>query len=148
MVLFDDEVSRNFHKKLFSFDDDSYRAAGTGMTDAILAAAGEDVVKVHIAVKWEGLLAVALWTRDKPSIGDVVDLVRRSGVLRHELAPFQQAEIGDIFPWLFYGRKFDVLRKICNAAKARAESMANKKIPKIDCYLVSDEGGGIVASSV
>jgi hypothetical protein len=148
MVLFQGEAAKSFHKKLFSLDEGSYLSAEREMPRAILRTAKEDVFKLHVVAGWETLLAVALWTDEPPSRSDVISLLRGAGATGEELTPFREAEINDIFLWLYYSRKFDILRKVCNAARAKAESRIGSKAPRVNCHLVWEEAGGIVASSL
>jgi hypothetical protein len=104
--------------------------------------------KLHISAGWENILKIAIWTSDRPLIHEVIALIKKSGVSEEDLGPFNEADINDIFPWLYYSNRFDVLRKICNAAKSRIESKINSKKVLIYCHLVSDDTGKIVASSL
>jgi len=59
-----------------------------------------------------------------------------------------KSEIRDLLPWLYYSRKFDILRRICNAARTKAEAKVGRKGLHIYCHLVSDESQRIIASSL
>lgn len=148
LVLAQHAGSKRVHQELFLFDDSRYIVAGNDILASILSLAEQGVDKMHIAADWEHLLMVALWIPSYPPVFDVLNLLRKHGVSDDELAPFGASDINDLFPWLYYGSKFDVLRKICNAAKAKAESRASRKHMHIVCHLVSEETSRIAASSL
>lgn len=148
IVLTHDEASTKSHKALFSLDDSCYVVSGEKITDSILSAAKENINKLHISVNWENLLKVALWVSDKPAIHDVLTLIKKAGLTGEELLPFKNSDINDMLPWLYYGKRFDILRRICNAAKSKVEAKLWNKKTLVYCHLVSDESGKIVASSL
>jgi len=148
VVLVHHEISKQAHRELFSFDESRYVESGKDICESILALAAQSVDKMHIAADWEHLLMIALWTPARPVSFDVMSLLRRSGAGDAELAPFRTSDINDLFPWLYYGKKFDILRRICNAAKTKVESRISGKHLKVICHLVADETRRIVASSL
>ena len=148
VVLTQDEASKKSHKALFSLDDSCYVIASEKITDSILSAAKENINKLHISVNWENILRVALWVSEKPAIHDVLTLIKKAGLTGEELLPFKNSDVNDILPWLYYGKRFDILRRICNAAKSKAEAKLRDKKTLVHCHLVSDESGKIVASSL
>ncbi len=148
VVISPNELSARAHKELYSFQDERYIMSGTDLLASILSAAEKGADRLHIAVDWENLLRVALWSSAKPLLFDVLRLLKKSGAAETELQPFMKAEISDLLPWLYYGRKFDILRRICNAAKISAEAKTNRKGLHIYCHLVSDESQRIIASSL
>lgn len=148
IVVFQDENSRKSHKVLFSLDDACYTQTCKDILNTIIDVAQVRLSKLHISAGWENILKIAIWTSDRPLIHEVIALIKKSGVSEEDLGPFNEADINDIFPWLYYSNRFDVLRKICNAAKSRIESKINSKKVLIYCHLVSDDTGKIVASSL
>jgi len=148
VVLVQHETSRRAHRELFSFDDSRYILSGKDICESILALSSRGVDKMHVAADWENLLMIALWTPARPLSFDVMSLLRKSGAGEAELAPFRTSDINDLFPWLYYGKKFDILRKICNAAKTKAESRISGRHLQVICHLVSEETLRIVASSL
>ena len=148
IVLFRGEAARISHKTLFSLADASYVSIGEDLQGSILSAARSGVTKLHIAGDWETILETAVWISGRPETHDVLALIKKSGITDEEIAPFKNADINDIFPWLYYSKRFDILRKICNAAKARAESKTDRKNLMVYCHLVSGETGKIAASSL
>jgi hypothetical protein len=148
LVLCGDEVSKKAHKELYSFVESRYViSAGDLLEEAISLACG-GAARLHIVSVWTDILRVSLWSAAGPPVFDALSLLGRSGVSAGELAPFRNSEVADLFPWLYYGRKFDVLRRICNAAKAKTEAKVNRKDFRAYCHLVSPDVGRIVASSL
>ena len=148
VVLAHDELSAHAHKELYDFEDSCYIMTGNDLLALIRSFAEKGADRLHIATDWENLLRIALWSPAKPSLFDVISLLKKSGAAEVELQPFMRAEINDLLPWLYYGRKVDILRRICIAAKTRAEGKVNRKGLHIFCHLVSDESRRIIASSL
>jgi len=148
VVISLNELSARAHQELYSFEDSCYIMIGSDLFASILSVAENCADRLHIATDWENLLRIALWSSEKPLLFDVISLLKKSGAAEAELQPFMRSEICDLLPWLYYGRKFDILRRICIAAKARAEGKVNRKGLHIYCHLVSDESRRIIASSL
>lgn len=125
-----------------------YRMADGDLLGVVSASVTEDLTKLHIAAGWEAILRVALWTSRRPLLIDVLGLLKKVGITESELLPFRNADINDIFPWLYYGKRFEALRKIANRAKAKAESALEKKKLLVYCHLVAEDTEQIVASSL
>lgn len=148
IVIVQNELAVRAHQALFSFHDECYYSFSETVIDSVLAAADHNIHKLHLTAGWENMLRLAEWTSKKPLLHDVAYLLKKSGIAEEELGPFRESDINDLFPWLYYGKRFDVLRRICNAAKARAESKIEKNKVLVYCHLVSEETGKIVASSL
>ena len=148
IVIFQDEISRKCHKVLFSLDDACYKRCCKNIVDAVLEVAQSGLSKLHIIAGWENILKLAVWTCDKPLIHEVISLIKKTGVKEEELKPFKNSDINDLFPWLYYGNRFDTLRKICGAAKTKIESKIDSRKVLVYCHLVSYETEKIVASSL
>ncbi len=148
IVIFQDEISRKSHKALFSLDDACYKQSCINIVDSVLEVAQSGLSKLHISAGWENILKIAVWTCDSPLIHDVISLVKKCGVKEEELMPFKHSDINDIFPWLYYSNRTDILRKICSAAKTRIESRIDSRKVLVYCHLVSEETEKIIASSL
>lgn len=148
LVLSGNELAVKAHKALYSFEDRRYILSGSDLLASILLAVEKGADRLHIAVDWENLLRIALWAQKSPPMFDVISLLKKSGAAETELQPFRKSEVNDLLPWLYYGRKFDILRRICHAARTKAEAKANRKGLHIYCHLVSDESRCIIASSL
>jgi len=149
IVIFQDEISRKSHKVLFSLDDSCYKRCCKNIVDSVLEVAQSGLSKLHIIAGWENILKLAVWTSDRPLLHEVISLIKKTGVKEEELKPFlKNSDINDLLPWLYYSNRFDILRKICSAAKSRIESKIDSRKVLVYCHLVSDETGKIVASSL
>jgi len=148
IVIFEDECSRESHKALFFLDDVCYKRNDKNIINTILEAAQAGLSKLHISAGWENILKIAVWRCDRPLIHEVLALIRKTGVKEEELRPFSKSDINDIFPWLYYSNRFDILRKICNAAKSRIESNIDSRKVLVYCHLVPEGTKRIVASSL
>jgi hypothetical protein len=148
IVLYQGEAAKRSHQNLFSLDDACYCLTGESIVASILSINLDNVSKLHISVGWEAMLEVALWTTAKPRVHDVIVLLKRAGIGDDEIAPFKKSEVDDIFPWLYYGKRFDVLRRICNTAKTRIDSKLERKKLLVYCHLSMDEAGRIIASNL
>jgi len=147
IVLYRGDVAKESHKNLFALDDRCYFSTGEKIVSSVSAVCRENLRKLHIACGWETILKVALWTENL-ALHDVLSFVKKCGLTDEEVSLFKRSEIDDIFPWLYYGKRIDVLRRICNLAKAKAESKAGGKQLRVFCHLVSAETEKIVASSL
>jgi hypothetical protein len=148
IVIFQDEISRKSHKALLSLDDACYKQSCINIVDSVVEVAQSGLSKLHISAGWENILKIAVWTCDSPLIHDVISLVKKCGVKEEELMPFKHSDINDIFPWLYYSNRTDILRKICGAAKTRIESRIDSRKVLVYCHLVSEESEKIIASSL
>lgn len=148
LILYQDEQARKSHVELFSLDDGCYVTAGENILDDLIRLSTPDLSRLHISADWETLLKIAVWSPERPPGAEVLSLMKKSGLSDSELTPFINSDIGDLFPRLYYGNRLDVLRRVCNAAKAKAESKIGSKRLLVYCHLVSHEDGKIVASSL
>lgn len=149
LVICDGEAAARAHQQLFTMPASCYRLAGAdGILQAVSSAVTEDLTRLHIAAGWEAMLQVAFWTSRRPLLIDLLGLLKKTGVSEAELQPFRTADIQDLFPWLYYGKRFETLRKVANRAKAKAESELEKKKLMVYCHLVAEDTGQIIASSL
>ncbi|MGE5894855.1 MAG: hypothetical protein ACM34I_12430 [bacterium] len=146
LVLCDSDAAFRAHRTLFKFGRDRYvicRSSPVTCLETMKTSSG----KLHLACRWKGMLSVTLW-RDRIQVGDVLHVLKSVGMSERDLSPFTGAEIDDLFPALYYGKHFDVLRKVCNHAKKVAEGRLQSKAIRIDCHLVAEDSQQIVASSL
>ena len=144
-VVYLGEAARKSHKALYSFGDECYVPVTKDIVGAVLAFENHDLDRLHISAGWKAILKVALWTREEPAMYDVMNLLKKAGATDHDLGPFRESAVEYILPSLYYSRRFDILKKVCRAAKAAAESRINRKVY---CHLVSEQDAQIVASSL
>ncbi|PNX53043.1 MAG: hypothetical protein BV458_06495 [Thermoplasmata archaeon M9B2D] len=145
-VLCDSEQAVAAHRELFNIDSKQYIICEDKPFECLSSFRGE-CHKLHIATSWEGMLGIALW-QPQVAIEDAIYVLKNAGMSYSELSPFKDGRPEDIFPVLYYGKNFDMLRKVCNIAKRMAESSLKRKFSRIDCHLVSDESNRIIASSL
>jgi len=148
MVLSVSELAAGAHKELYAFEDSRYIMSGTDLLSMIISTAEKGADRLHIATDWENLLRTALWSSAALPLFDVITLLKKSGAAESELQPFMKSDISDFLPWLYYAGKFDILRRVCQAAKTKAEAKINRKGLHIYCHLVSEESRRIIASSL
>lgn len=157
VVICDSELSRQAHKELFHFKDDVYIIADneSGVFDAVVniattcnSAEEACLSRIHLVLGWENILKISAWKAAKPAPGDAFLVLKNAGVSSQELQPFKTADINDMFPWLYYGKRFDVLRKVCHAAKRQLEGHLKSHSIRVDSHLIADDTKRIVASSL
>jgi len=157
IVLCDSALSKQAHIELFHYKENAYITLKEPedyfktIADTINlcnSETGKCISKIHIAANWLNLLKVSLWQTEKPSINNVISLLKNIGIGDHELQPFRKSEIDDILPWLYYGKRFDMLRKICYTAKRQIEGHFKDHFIRVDCHLISEDAKRIVASSL
>jgi hypothetical protein len=144
-VLVSNKEAEKLHREIYHCAEDAYRVAEDVL--ASLSALSDDFRRVHIVATWSDLLRLALW-KQEPKTGDLFLLLRGIGITSEELLPFREAHTGDIFPWLYYGKRLDTLRKICRIAKENTEKHLRNREARVHTHLVSGEVDRIVASSL
>ncbi len=146
LVLASDETARLAHKELYHLHDDLYRIVEDDLLGVIAALEGE-MKRLHMSLNWDDILKLATW-RASPSMGDVFFLLKNAGIGAEELLPFRNSDVTDLFPWLYYGKRLDVLRKVCRVAKANAEKRIKNRDTRVYCHLSLVDTNRIVASSL
>ena len=145
-VFVSSPASKDAHKNLYHFSETSYIITGEDLMESIVGFRG-DLRRLHIASTWTIMVGLAVW-KARPQRGDMFLLLRNAGIRPEDMAPFRECEVGDIFPWLYYGKKFDVLRRICQVAKASTERYLKEKDTRVHCHLVIEDTPQIIASSL
>jgi hypothetical protein len=144
-VLYEGEAAKRYHQELFSLPDSGYFAIEGAVTDAVLEASGRFPGELHISAQWETVILLASWNAGAPTVKDVLNLFGEAGI--GEFAGMEESDVRAIFSLICRSGRFDLLRRVCRAAKSKAESMCGEKI-LVHCHLVSDEAGKIIASSL
>ncbi|MBI5140622.1 MAG: hypothetical protein HZA20_00320 [Nitrospirae bacterium] len=98
---------------------------------------------IHIVTGWAELLSLLGVTE---SANSSMRLLREAGMKECEAAAFRGALPSELFPSLYYGKRFDILKKACLMAKRRFESMDCST--RIDCHLVASGIMQVVATSL
>ena len=145
-VFVSSPASRDAHKNLYHFSDSSYIITGENLMESIMTFRG-DLHRLHIVSTWTIMVGLAIW-KARPKRGEVFLLLKHAGIRDEELGPFRESEVGDIFPWLLYGKKVGVLRKICQMAKASTERHLKGNHTRVHCHLVEEDTPHIIASSL
>ncbi len=146
IVFASNDASRTAHQELYHFREQAYTIVADNLIENITQIRG-DIKKLHISSNWVDIIRLAIW-KSEPTTGDVFFLLKNMGITSEELLPFREAGTADLFPWLYYGKRFDVLRKICLAARANAEKHIRDKDVRVHCHLTSEDTNRIVASSL
>lgn len=147
LVISEDEPSKEAHQSLFRYRDEHYLLCKGDAFESLKDAIERGAIKVHLSGSWKWILAFATGQRE-PKRGDVFYLLKSCGVTEDELRPFRGADVEGIFHFLYYGKRFEVLRKVCHRAKNRTEQMLGKEGISIHCHIVSSVTSQIVASSL
>ncbi len=147
-VITEDNASKEAHKELFRLDDNAYLVVGDRIIDSIKERISSGALRIHLSGSWSWILKVALWKNETPSRGEVFYLLKRFGLSDDDIAPFSSSDINDIFHSLYYGKRFDVLKRLCHRAKKTAEENLKADGVRIHCHLVATEITQIVASSL
>ncbi len=140
------ETSRDAHRALYHLAENLYFIVNGDLLESIVRKT-DDMNRVHITATWADMIRIATWSRE-PNKGDIFLLLRNSGIGAEELGPFRNSGAADIFPWLYYGNRLDVLRKICRSAKTNVEKFIKNKETRVYCHLISETTQSIVASSL
>ncbi len=149
VVISESPLTEKAHKDLFRFDDDAYRIVGEGLFEALRQSVSAGALVIHVSGGWQRMLGLALWKEERPSRGEVFFLLKGLGVTEEELRPFSNSDCDDIFHNLYYGQRFDVLRRLCFKAKKVSEAnLARDGSVRVNCHLVAVETDRIVASSL
>lgn len=156
LVVCDGPKSVSAHRGIFNFNEKDYIVCRPHLlpltiTDIIgRLTEGSDctVCNLHITTGWEGLFVVLLWEASDHSVRSVYLPLREAGMTRAEIEPFVEGPVSDIFPNLYYSKRFDILRRLCSMAKKKVENRFPQMVGKIVCHLVAQYEGVIAASSL
>jgi hypothetical protein len=163
LIICDGEVSRNAHRELFRPDGCVYLTVPSGHGPAegcpgffaaiedfieLCNASSPDPFSAQFVLTWENLLRLCLWKSDRLLPGEILKLLEDAGMRADELDPLGKAGTGEIFRSLYYGKRFDILRRLCHAARSRIEDRLGDSKCDIVCHVVAEETKRIVASSL
>lgn len=152
----DSGASQHAHRDLYRFADDAYLVL-TEHTDPfeefsrlVLGCARESKCsgfRMHVVFHWRALLQVAAW-KEPLTWPDIYLMLKDAGVEPAEMQPFRDGNPEDLFPWLYYGKRLDVLRRICLRAKRKLDDILSLHDIRTLCHLVADDPQCIIASSL
>ena len=155
LVICDSETASQAHKELLRSGDIQYIISdkAASLLDHLshiinTYCLSSPLRKIHLVMGWPNILHISLFKASKPSVGDVFTLLRNEGISSEELQPFKASDINDIFPWLYYGKRFDILRRLCHIAKRKVENNFRKYSIAVECHIIAEDIKKIVASSL
>ncbi|HMK42921.1 MAG TPA: hypothetical protein VK445_02165 [Dissulfurispiraceae bacterium] len=155
VVLCDGAASFRAHRELYRLPETAYHVSrGPNALHAELhdfiqscKTPGATILKLHITVEWRRLLHICVGRQDV-AWGDIMLLLNDAGISSAEMLAFRDAEYDDIFPWLYYAKRLDVLRKLCRRAKKQVDVKLAPADIRAACHLASADTQRIVASSL
>lgn len=156
VVICDSVLAVQAHKELFRFSQRSYIYSSTTSNVFPLVmqlvnicnASASCPVRIHLAVGWENMLRAAAWMTDFGSVRDAFIALKNAGVTPSSLTPFADSPIGDLFPYLYYGKQLDVLKKICVMARKEIESHVKRSPLRVDCHMITEDSPHVLVSSL
>ncbi|MFA5354060.1 MAG: hypothetical protein WC291_07510, partial [Thermodesulfovibrionales bacterium] len=156
LVVCDSRQAMEAHRDLFHLNEEAYSVTEekgffssiTGLLSFLNAQTQLAPPRIHLVLGWENLILLALWKEGLPSWTELSPLLTASGIRGDELAPLKGSDTADLFPWLYYGKRFDILRKVCHKAKKQVEEHLTDRAIRVDCHLFADYARMIVASSL
>jgi hypothetical protein len=157
IVLYDSEQAKSAHQELYRYSDEAYTKADEAegifyfisefIENCNCSKCGE-LSRIHLVLSWKNLLHIALWQKKSPTPADAAIILKSAGITAQELEPFMHSDAADIFPFLYYGKRFDILRKLCHKTKKQVEGRLKANDIRIDCHLMAEDTARIVASSL
>ncbi|HMK55554.1 MAG TPA: hypothetical protein VK448_02825 [Dissulfurispiraceae bacterium] len=156
VVICDTASALRSHMDLFRYSRSSYISADNfgnafPLIASLIDACNESEscpARIHLAVGWENMLRAAAWRSDFSSAKDVFIVLKNAGVAESALSLFASAPVCDLFPFLYYGKQLDVLKKICIMARRQIETRIQKSPVRADCHIITEDSPHIVASSL
>ncbi len=146
LILCENITAKEAHRELFGYNDSCYAILGIESIKEELTRLNrfKNIDSLHICVSWVTLLELA--TRGSVmNRFNITELMKRAGLNEEEREIIKDFGINDIFPWLYYGKKFRVLRKLCNITKDNIKREMNLKL---EIHLISEDIKQIVASTL
>lgn len=163
VVIYDSAAAMQAHRELFRFSRNAYIPAFEKDDSAgsqcnafplianivnLCSAAETCPARIHLALSWENMLRVAAWKADFASIWDVIILLKSAGVAEAALKPFANASISDLYPYLYYGKMLDVLKRVCVMAKKQTEARLKNTTVRVDSHMIQEDSPRVIASSL
>jgi hypothetical protein len=148
LIIADSRASLAAHRELFRFNEEVYLVSESkGIIEVMKSIRKRRPRSLHVSGGWGWLLRLSLW-KEEISWGDMLILLKDAGMNREELMPFRDSPPGDIFPSLYYGKRFEVLRRLCRRARKNLEEKPDTPPLRADFHLVEPTLSQIVASSL
>lgn len=144
LVIADTRESMKAHQELFHWSDELYRVSQK-LPVEILDGLDRKIERVHIVGSWQYILQIATGSKELTP-GDLSLLMKKLGLTDEEVKPFLNAPLNDLFYTLYYGKRFDVLRRLCHYIKKSIQEEFSGIM--VDCHIVVPDRAQIVASSL
>lgn len=164
VVICDSEAAMAAHKDLFRFSQNAYVSAYETNDNSVgnFCDAFPTVTRlidtcnlaplcpsrIHLVARWENILKVAAWKAELTSVRDAFIFLKNAGIAESDLTPFAGSPVADLFPYLYYGKRFNVIKKICMMARKQIESHLKKGGVRADCHMIAEDAPRIFASSL
>jgi len=143
VVIAENEYAKKAHQELFHWADEYYRLEPHPFK--FIESIDGKFEKLHIVGSWQYILKLALFSEElNPSA--TMFLFKKLGMPEEELKPFSSAPVDDIFYTIYYGKRFEILRKLCHHIRQLLQQQYKGLI--VDCHLVIPDRAQIVASSL
>jgi hypothetical protein len=104
--------------------------------------------RIHLVAGWDNILKVAAWKAELTSVRDALIILKNAGIAESDLTPFAGSPVSDLFPYLYYGKRLNVIKKICMMARKQIESHLKKGGVRADCHMIAEDAPRIFASSL
>lgn len=144
IALCQNKVIKRAHKELFNLPDDSY-IVSSDIIKEILKIRRLETSKVHLCLNWSGLFNVILWS-ERLSSSLIKNILVKTGLEEKEFKYATDTDPLTLFHWLYYGKRFKVLRKLCVLARDMAQDKV--RAVRFECHLIAEEIPTIVASTL
>lgn len=144
MVIASNELTKNIHRDLFRFPDEYYILIDSDIL-GLISSHVDRVERIHLALNWPDMMRLAAWC-ERPDKGDILLLMKKVGLSAGELKPINDP-FNEMLPYLYYGKRFDILRRLCSETKKNIERHI-KGQKMVNCHLIYEEAAAIVASSL
>jgi len=164
VVICDSKAAMEAHKDLFRFSQNAYLAVfetadnSAGHSCDVFPAVTRLIdtcnlapfcpSRIHLVAGWENILKVAAWKAELTSAGDALIFLKNAGLAESDLTPFAGSPVSDLFPYLYYGKQLNVIKKICMMARKQIESHLKKGGVRADCHMIAEDAPRIFASSL
>ncbi len=147
IVIVEDNHCMKAHRDLFRMSEDCYRRQPRDTYTTVNTYCEYGPYRVHLVGTWTWLLSLAFLRDSPPDNFEVLYLLKQLGVEESLLQAFRESRIEDIYYTLYYGRRLDVLRRLCHYTRWRLQE-AIKTGTRFECHIVSYDRPQIIASSL
>lgn len=144
IVIASNELTKKVHRELFRLGDEYYILIDSYQGLIQRASRWENLERIHLALNWHDMMRFGTG-RERPSKGDILVFLKKAGLSDREISPFRDPA-NEILAYLYYGKRFDILRRVCAETKRNSEK--NLRGIRVNCHLIYEEISSIIASSL